>query len=436
MPEIKKKTIITVVAGVFLIAVILSLVITKHPGKNSPKELVQTQQESTARIKPTPVLRFGLPVDSFQIIDGKVQRNENLSTILLRRNISYSTIDLLARKSKPIFDIRKIREKNAYHFFLNRDSLHTPDYFIYEIDPVNYVTYGLAGDSITVTKSSKPVHTVRKIVAGTIKNSLWDAMINSGANPILTMELSEIYAWTIDFFEISKGDQFKVVYDENYVDSTSVGIGTIYASVFRHRHHSYYAFRFKQDSTYSYYDREGQSLKKAFLKAPLKYTRISSRFTNDRYHPILKIHRPHHGVDYAAPSGTPIHAIGDGVITRKGYQRLGGGNYLYIRHNSIYTTSYMHMRSFARGMAPGTFVKQGQIIGYVGQTGLATGPHLDFRVYKNGKAINPLKMKAPPVKPVAPQHMAAFTQTKDTLQRYIVETDNKVPQPEQALSSK
>jgi murein DD-endopeptidase MepM/ murein hydrolase activator NlpD len=170
----------------------------------------------------------------------------------------------------------------------------------------------------------------------------------------------------------------------------------------------FYAFQFEQDNTMSYFDENGNSLRKAFLKAPLRFSRISSKFSNSRFHPVLKIRRPHHGIDYAAPAGTPVLAIGDGVIIKKGYQKNGGGRYLKIKHNSIYTTVYMHFSRYSKGMNQGAYVKQGDVIGYVGSSGLATGPHLDFRFYKNGTAVDPLKIKAPPVEPVKKQNIEQF----------------------------
>jgi len=232
---------------------------------------------------------------------------------------------------------------------------------------------------------------------------------------MLALELSDIFAWTIDFFAIQKGDRFRVIYDEQFVDSTSIGIGEIYAVQFDHYSEPNYAFRFLQDDRYDYFDEKGTSLRKAFLKAPLKFSRISSRFSSGRMHPVLRIRRPHHGVDYAAPKGTPVMSIGDGTVVAKAYQKGGGGNYLKIKHNSVYTTTYMHLSGYAKGIASGSRVKQGQVIGYVGATGLATGPHLDFRVAKNGSLVDPLKVKAPPVEPVKEENMARYNQVKDSL---------------------
>ncbi len=376
--------------------------------------------EDTVIIAP-PNLLFGLPVDSFVIENNEVKRNEFLASILLKYDISYKQIDALATKSKSIFDVRKIKVGNPYYMFLSNDSLHQAKYFVYEIDKINYITYSL-DDSITISKGQKEVKQVKKTATGKITSSLWNAMTENGVSPVLALELSDIYAWTVDFFGIEKGDYFKVLYTESYVDSTSVGISSIEGALFHHRGDNYYAFNFQEDSaTYNYFDEKGKSLRKAFLKAPLKFSRISSRFSNSRMHPVLKIRRPHHGVDYAAPKGTHVFSIGDGRVIARGYQPKGGGNYLKIRHNSVYTTVYMHLNGFAKGINQGDKVKQGELIGYVGATGLATGPHLDYRVFKNGKPIDPLKVKAPPVEPVKKEDMKRFKEFYKPLKKEIDE---------------
>jgi murein DD-endopeptidase MepM/ murein hydrolase activator NlpD len=207
---------------------------------------------------------------------------------------------------------------------------------------------------------------------------------------------------------LQKGDAYKIYYTKLYVDNKYVGLGKVKAADFIHQNNDYYAFYFEQNGDGDYFDENGNSLERTFLKAPLKYRRISSRFSNSRYHPILKIRRPHHGVDYAAAEGTPVHSIGDGVVIKKGYQRRGAGRYVKIKHNGTYTTQYAHLRAFAKGLKTGMKVKQGQLIGYVGHTGLATGPHLDFRFFKNGRAIDPLKVKSPPAKPVDKKYKVQF----------------------------
>ena len=233
-------------------------------------------------------------------------------------------------------------------------------------------------------------------------------MLASEADPMLAIELSEIFAWSIDFFGIQQGDQYKVVYEESYVDSISIGINRIIGAWIFHNQTDFWGIPFVQDGTRSFFDEKGNSLRKAFLKAPLRFSRISSGFSHSRMHPVLKIRRPHHGVDYAAPTGTPVHTVGDGVVSRKGYQKSGGGNYVTIKHNSVYSTTYMHLSRYGKGIKQGVYVKQGDVIGYVGSTGLATGPHLDFRFYKNGSAVNPLKVEAPPVEPIHEENLTDY----------------------------
>jgi len=355
---------------------------------------------------------YGIPVDSFEILFDVVKRNQMLLDILSDFNLPEGSIAGLISKEHDAFDLRKIRAGNKYVVFIEKDSIRTLRYLVYEHTPIEYVRFCF-GDTVSIDVDHKEVRQETKFVQGKINTSLWNAMIDNGIDPTLANELSEIYAWSIDFFGLQPTDSFSVVYDEQYVDSISVGLGRIHAAYFRHTGIDFYAIPFVQDSVESYYDIEGQSLRKAFLKAPLRFSRISSRFSNSRFHPILKIRRPHHGVDYAAPSGTPVLAIGDGRIikAKRGYNK-GAGNMIKIRHNSVYTTAYLHLSGFAPGIQQGTYVKQGDVIGYVGTTGLSTGPHLDFRFYKSGKAIDPLKVEAPPVEPVHEENLTAFDSIK------------------------
>ena len=243
-------------------------------------------------------------------------------------------------------------------------------------------------------------------------------MVDAGCDPNLILELSDIYAWTIDFFGIQEGDSCKVIFEKQYIDDDTVscGIGDILAAYFKNSGEGHYAFAYTQDGKKEYFDEEGANLRKAFLKAPLNYRRISSKFSNGRMHPIYHVVRPHHGVDYAAPSGTPVQTIGDGTVIEKGWDNKGGGNYMKIKHNSTYTTTYMHLKGFAKGISKGSKVKQGQVIGYVGSTGASTGPHLDFRLQKNGTYIDPLKFKSPSADPVKKEDIERY---KRDIQVYI-----------------
>ena len=262
-------------------------------------------------------------------------------------------------------------------------------------------------DTLTIVRRDAVVRRELRYSSGTITTSLWETAMDNSLNPNLSAELSEIYAWTIDFFGLQRGDRFKIIYEEDFIGEKSVGIMRVHAALFEHGGSAIYAIPFIQDSTMSFYDTTGASLRKAFLKAPLRFSRISSRFSGARMHPILKTVRPHHGIDYAAAVGTPVVSIGDGRVTQTAYEN-GAGRIVRITHNSVYSTAYLHLSRFGDGIAPGVYVKQGQVIGYVGNSGLSTGPHLDFRFYRNGYAVDPLKVESPPVNPVAPEIMEQF----------------------------
>ena len=364
--------------------------------------------------EPVPEMKFGLPVDSFFIVEGKIKTNQNLGDLLTGFGISMASIDQLARNSVEVFDVRKIRSGNNFYIFQSRDSARTARYLVYENNRIDYVIFSLT-DSLNSFTGQREVEIEQKTAWGVITSSLWNTMVQNNLSPVLAIELSEIFAWTIDFFGLQKGDRFRLLYEEQFVDGVSVGIGQIHAVEFEHANKAYGAYRFFQDEHFEYFDADGQSLRKAFLKAPLKYARISSHFSHGRMHPVLKIRRPHHGVDYAAPVGTPVVSIGDGLVQERVYQGGGAGNFVRIKHNAVYTTVYMHLRGFGQGVTKGSRVLQGQVIGYVGSTGLSTGPHLDFRVFKNGSPIDPLRMEAPPSEPVKSENLADFTSIRDSL---------------------
>ena len=354
-----------------------------------------------------PSTEYGIIVDSLFVIKDKVKKNEFLSDILLKYNVSYSTIDFIARHTRDTFDVRRIRRGNNYTIICDNDSSLNALYFAYEINPYRYVLYDFR-DSLVASLGEKIVEVRIDTITGRITSSLWNSIVEAEGDPNLANEFSEIYAWTIDFFGLQKGDSYEAIYEQLFIDGEYIELGKIIAAKFHHGGRGRMAFYFEQNDKGDYFDEEGKSLQRTFLKAPLRYSRISSGFSNSRLHPVLKIRRPHHGVDYAAPAGTPVHTVGDGMIIKKGYQKRGGGNYLKIKHNGTYTTTYMHLKGFAKGMVVGKHVKQGDLIGYVGSTGLATGPHLDFRFYRNGKAINPLKVESPPAKPIDSVYRPAF----------------------------
>ncbi len=357
-----------------------------------------------------PVYMYGIPTDSFDMTSGRIKRNGFLSEILLKHGVSMQEIDQVLKNSSKVFNVRSIRSGNNYMLFCDKDSVARARYLVYDHDPTNSYVFSF-NDSLNITIFRKAITSEIKYVSGTIETSLWDAMINGGMHPTLAVALSEVFAWTVDFFGLQKGDNFKVIYEELFIDGKSLGSGKIYGAQFNRSGTSITAIPFIQDDKESFFDSNGNSLRKAFLKAPLQFSRISSHFSSARMHPILRIIRPHYGVDYAAPVGTPVHAIGDGRIisaTNEG----GAGRMVKIQHNSVYATAYMHLSRFGDGVSAGKFVKQGDIIGYVGTSGLSTGPHLDFRFYKNGSPVDPLKIEAPPVEPISEANKIKFEQIR------------------------
>ena len=374
----------------------------------STTEIVDTTEAEQVHYK------YGIPPENFDIEEGIVGRGQNLSVILAKYGVSPRKIHEISQRSKDVFDLRSIRSGQKYTLFLAKDSLKTPEFFIYESNKVEYVVVDFK-DTTSVYLGEKEVVKRDSAVKVGISSSLWNAFVDAGVNPGLAITLSEIYAWTIDFYGIVPGDSVRVLYEQSYVEDRPLHDYTVKAAIFRNAGEEFYAIPFEENDKFAYFDQDGNSLQKTFLKAPLRYSRISSGFSNNRFHPVLKRYRAHHGVDYAAPTGTPVHTVGDGVVVKQAYQKNGGGNYVTIKHNSVYTTTYMHLSKFAKGIKVGTRVKQGETIGYVGATGLATGPHLDYRVYKNGTPINPLKMVSPPKEPVSAASMPRFTHVRDSL---------------------
>lgn len=372
---------------------------------------VVSSSEAEIQTKEIPVKReYGIAVDSFIVSKSKIKWDETLGKIFLKHKVSSKNLKYLLQANDSLFNPKQIKAGQKYTTFYSRDTNSTIQYLVYEHSPMDYIIFDLR-DSLKIEVLKKECVTYRKTSCGIIESSLWEAMKKYDINPVIALELSEIYAWSIDFFGLQKNDSFLVVYDEQFVDSTSIGITKIHGARFNHNNKAYYAVPFEQNEQITFFDLEGNSLRKAFLKAPLRFNRISSKFSNSRMHPILKIRRAHHGVDYAAPAGTPVYSIGDGTIIEKG-QKTGEGNYLKIKHNNVYKTAYLHLHSFAKGIKTGMQVSQGQLIGYVGNTGHSTGPHLDFRFWKNEKAIDPLKVESPSIEPIKEEYRQNFEKVK------------------------
>lgn len=396
-----------------LLGIILLVVIFIPKGENTEEVLDEVEVTDSTEVKEI-VYKYGIPIDDYDVDYGFVKPNQSLSVILQKHGLSVSQVHRLVEKSKGVFDVRNLQSGKSYAVFSTKDSIPEVGFFVYEKDPKSYVVFDLRGD-YNVTLGENPVEWRCKELKGIVESSLWIAMQKYGADPQLAVVLSNIFGWTIDFFGLQKEDEFRVIYEQEYVDGQSLLNFNVLGASFHHGDSTYYAIPFVQEGEKLYYSQYGNSLEGAFLKAPLDFFRISSRFSNSRFHPVLKRYRAHHGVDYAAPTGTPVYAIGSGKVIAKGYQPQGGGNYVKIKHNSVYTTTYMHLSRFAKGIKVGTFVEQKQTIGYVGATGLATGPHLDFRVFENGKPINPLTIKSQPKKPISRENMPEFTVVRDSV---------------------
>ncbi len=356
-----------------------------------------------------PQVVFGIELKDLKRVDATIGAGESLGAILNNYGVSFATIDELAKKSKEVFDVRRLQRDKPYTVLCKEDSILRAQYFIYQPNPIEYIVFDLI-DSVQVYRGEKPVEVRIETASGVIESSLYESLTQANLSRALAVEMNNIYAWTIDFFRIQKGDKFKLIYEAKYVDNEFVGIGIIRAANFNHYDEDYYAFYYEENELFGdYYDEKGMSLRRAFLRAPVNYTRISSRYSGRRFHPVLKRWKSHLGTDYAAPTGTPIFATANGTITEARYKR-NNGNYVKVKHNSTYTTQYLHMSKIASGIRPGVRVKQGQIIGYVGSTGLATGPHVCYRFWKNGVQVDPYKQKLPAAEPIKEENLADYTQ--------------------------
>jgi murein DD-endopeptidase MepM/ murein hydrolase activator NlpD len=385
---------ILIVAVIVLSSLNLSL-----PGEKAP----QAKKDSTVIIVPR---RFGLPLDSFNVTESVIQRNEFLTSILELYNVDTNTIARLQTKSKYVYDVRKMKAGAQYTVFASKDTTHKVCYFVYQPNAVDYVMYDLR-DSVKVVTGKRQVTARLETASGIIDGSLYETFKKSGIDPALSMKMADLYAYTVDFYSIHDGDYFKILYEQRYIKDEPVETGAIQSAVFSHNGEKFYAFYYRPDTTEAgdYYDEKGKSLRKSFLKAPLKFSHITSGYSLRRFHPVQKRWKTHLGTDYAAPEGTPIIATGDGVIVESEFSN-NNGNYVKVKHDDTYSTQYLHMTKQA--VRAGQSVRQGQVIGYVGSTGLATGPHVCYRFWKNGKQVNPLQQTFPPSVPLPDSVMTHF----------------------------
>ena len=351
------------------------------------------------------VLRESSKIDTF-----RVRRNSVFSNLFDNYLTDDSLLYASIGKADSIFPIHKIIAGNELNMIYTQEPQgKQASHLVYHASPTKKLVLSFK-DSAHANWHEVEVDTVRRSIYAHIDRTLYHSILDANVSYELGIELSEVYAWQVNFFRIDRNDFFKVIFDEYHANGECIDIGPVRAALFYHQGDSFYAFNFDKGDDHGYYDENGKSLRKAFLKAPLKYSRISSRYTKRRFHPVQKRWKAHLGTDYAAPTGTPIRTVGDGEIIAASYSR-GNGKYVKVKHNSTYTTQYLHMRRIAKGIRNGKRVRQGDVIGYVGSTGLATGPHLCFRFWKNGVQVDPFKVKVPPTTPIADVHMAEFMET-------------------------
>ncbi|MBK8945644.1 MAG: peptidoglycan DD-metalloendopeptidase family protein [Ignavibacteriae bacterium] len=394
--------------ALYFLNIILSFSCTDIEENNPPQNFIETNIEFD---------KFGFPIDSFYVVKGEVKRNQILADILHPNNVSLERINEIYARAKSYFDFKKIRPGNKYRFYLNQDSVTSLNSFVYEINPIEFLIINLQ-DSISMNYVKRETEIVEKTISGVVNYSLYQTFSDLNLSPMLAIKLAEIFAWQIDFYTIQKDDSFFIVYEEEKLGDEVIDIREIKAAKFIHNGKEFNAFLYNNDGKDEYFDEKGKSLVRAFLKAPLKFNRISSNFSRNRLHPILRVYKPHLGIDYAAAVGTPVQAIGDGVILEARYNGAAG-NYVKINHNNSYASGYMHLSKYGKGIKKGARVKQGQVIGYVGSTGRSTGPHLDFRFWKNGVLVNYLTQKFISSTSILEENFAYFEILKDSLNAKI-----------------
>jgi murein DD-endopeptidase MepM/ murein hydrolase activator NlpD len=385
------------------------------------KKEEDTAKPKQAAVKKEPIVKeFGFTLNDFKVVNDTIENGDTFGKLLGDEGYDAAQVHKITEKIKDSFDLRDIRVGKAFTMLKDKKAPNALQVFVYQPDATSYYVVDLRDTVAKAYKTVRPMTIKRRVIVAEIEGSLSETLSNAGASPALAHELSEVYAWSIDFFKIQKGDKFAVAVNEKYIDGTQyAGLENIEASYFEYKGKRIYAFPFKKDPNarkVDFYDEEGKVLKSMFLKAPLKFSRISSRFSPRRFHPVQGRWKAHNGTDYAAPHGTPIMTTANGVVERTGYT-AGNGNFVKVRHNGQYSTQYLHMSKIL--VRNGQRVSQGDVIGKVGSTGLATGPHVCYRFWKNGVQVDALRMKLPSSEPMnskdKPRYMAYITPLKKEL---------------------
>lgn len=406
LEAIKKIILATVVgAGIYLFFIFVdnnTTFFTRQGDYELPDSITQVVEE--------PKFLYGMMINDKEVSENKIKRDQNFVDLLEGYFVPTEVIQQLNTLPRKLFDFRKVTAGSKYTIVSEMDSLKSAKAIIYEASPINYYVFHLK-DTLIIESCEKEVTIAEKTVAGQIKTSLYETIDELGISPELTNKFVDVFGWQVDFQRLQKGDKFKLIYQEKQVEGKAYSIGNILGIYFEHFGSPYYAIPFDQGDGIDYFDEEGKSLRKALLKYPIEFTRISSRYNLNRFHPVAKVFRAHLGTDFAAPSGTPIRSVGDGIVLEAQYKG-GNGNYVKVRHNATYSTAYLHMSRIATGMTPGVRVRQGETIGYVGSTGLASGPHVCYRFWRNGVQVDALRVELPPSMPVDSNKLEVFSKVK------------------------
>lgn len=405
-------------AGIIVLAAVTTAIYSISGTIDDPVKAIFISFDNLVEIEEEIKLdEYGFNRSNAEVREGRVKRNESLYLILRDLDVSPQVIYEINEKSKGVFRSNLVIPGQRYIIYTDQDS-GVAQRLVLHSNILNYVVFDW-NDEVSVTPGKKEVETKIAEASGVIESSLYETLIQQDQNSLIGNHLSEIFAWQVDFFRLYPGDSYKVIYEEEFVDGKPIGIGRVLAAEFTSKNIKYDAFWYESDNKSGYFDSEGNGVQKALMKAPFKYSqRVSSNFSHSRFHPVLKTRTPHYGVDYAAPLGTPVLSVGDGEVVEAQY-RGPNGNIVKIRHNSTYTTAYLHLNGFARGIKRGAKVKQGQVIGYVGRTGRVTGVHLDYRIYKNGHPVNPLKVELPPSKGISTDEVVDFKAHIEKLEHFL-----------------
>lgn len=405
--------------------------------ENQKNDVALQEEQANQAPKPEPktIKEYEMTLSDYVFERDTVRKGDFFGSIMDKNGVLPGEVyQITERVPDSLFNFKRINVGRPYTLLKSKDSLQKPFGFIYENNAIEY-TKVFFGDSIYAVKGRKPVTIKQKIASGVISSSLSNAIDDAGISQEITSRFADIYQWSVDFFRLQEGDQFKIIYNEKFIkDSIFAGVESIDAAILKHKGREFYAFNFLVDSTvgrYDYFDEKAVTLRSFFLKAPLQYSRISSRYSPRRFHPVQKRWKAHKGTDYAAATGTPIWSTADGTVIKSSYTR-GNGNYVKVKHTSKYTTQYLHMSK--RAVKVGDYVKQGEIIGYVGSTGLATGPHVCYRFWVNGQQVDPYKQDLPNAEPMEEEMKPSYFEYIKSLKEQLDEVEYVELQEEQFQS--